>query len=85
MQAKVSYVQTPHLFRNLGAKKFAAVTATSGAPLQVPIVGRGAAYGDYDNDGDLDRSLGRSDEAIAEFKQVLPLDAEDVGSRVNIA
>ena len=32
MQAKVSYAQTPHLFRNLGAKKFAAVTATSGAP-----------------------------------------------------
>ena len=54
VQPKVTYAQAPHLFRNLGSKKFAAVTATSGAALQIPIVGRGAAYGDYDNDGDLD-------------------------------
>jgi enediyne biosynthesis protein E4 len=54
VQPKVTYAQAPHLFRNLGSKKFAAVTATSGAALQVPIVGRGAAYGDFDNDGDLD-------------------------------
>jgi hypothetical protein len=54
VQPKVTYAQAPHLFRNLGSKKFAAVTATSGPPLQVPIVGRGAAYGDFDNDGDLD-------------------------------
>jgi enediyne biosynthesis protein E4 len=54
VQPKVTYAQSPHLFRNRGSKKFDAVTTTSGAPLQVPIVGRGAAYGDYDNDGDLD-------------------------------
>jgi enediyne biosynthesis protein E4 len=54
VQPKVTYAQAPHLFRNLGSRKFAAVTASSGAPLQVPVVGRGAAYGDYDNDGDLD-------------------------------
>jgi enediyne biosynthesis protein E4 len=54
VQPKVTYAQAPHLFRNLGSKKFAAVTATSGAALQLPIVGRGAAYGDFDNDGDLD-------------------------------
>jgi len=54
VQPKVTYAQAPHLFRNLGAKKFSAVTSTSGAALQVPIVGRGAAYGDFDNDGDLD-------------------------------
>src|SRR5262249_27208976 len=54
VQSKVTYAEAPHLFRNLGSKKFAAVTSTSGAPLQVPIVGRGAAYGDFDNDGDLD-------------------------------
>jgi hypothetical protein len=54
VQPKVTYAQPPHLFRNLGSRKFAAVTATAGAALQVPIVGRGAAYGDYDNDGDLD-------------------------------
>ena len=54
VQPKVTYAQPPHLFRNRGAKKFDAVTGTLGSEIQKPIVGRGAAYGDYDNDGDLD-------------------------------
>ena len=54
MQPRVTYAQPPHLFRNLGNKRFEAVTATSGAPLQQAVVARGAAYGDYDGDGDPD-------------------------------
>ncbi|MET0556950.1 MAG: CRTAC1 family protein, partial [Vicinamibacteria bacterium] len=54
VQPKVKYAQPPLLFRNLGGKRFEAVTAAAGAPLSVPVVGRGAAYGDYDGDGDLD-------------------------------
>jgi enediyne biosynthesis protein E4 len=54
VQPKVTYAQSPNLFKNRGAKKFDAVTAAVGAAIQKPIVGRGAAYGDYDNDGDLD-------------------------------
>jgi hypothetical protein len=54
VQPKVTYAQPAHLFRNRGAKTFDAVTASAGPALQTPVVGRGAAYGDYDNDGDLD-------------------------------
>ena len=54
VQPKVTYAQSPNLFRNRGAKKFDAVTTSAGTAIQKPIVGRGAAYGDYDNDGDLD-------------------------------
>jgi hypothetical protein len=54
VQPKVKYAQPPHLFRNLGGKRFEAVTAAAGSALSVPVVGRGAAYSDYDNDGDLD-------------------------------
>ncbi len=54
VQQKVRYAQPPHLFRNLGKKKFEAVTTKLGRPLQQAMVGRGAAYGDFDNDGDLD-------------------------------
>jgi hypothetical protein len=54
VQPQVKYAQPPHLFHNLGKSKFAEVTSTLGSALQRPIVGRGAAYGDFDNDGDLD-------------------------------
>ena len=54
VQPNVKYAQPPHLFQNKGRKKFEEVTASLGRALRRPIVGRGAAYGDYDNDGDLD-------------------------------
>jgi hypothetical protein len=50
----VKYAQPPHLFHNKGKKKFEEVTAKLGRALNRAIVGRGAAYGDFDNDGDLD-------------------------------
>jgi hypothetical protein len=54
VQPNVKYAQPPHLFRNLGKNKFEEVTTKVGSALPHPIVGRGAAYADIDNDGDLD-------------------------------
>jgi len=54
VQPNVKYAQPPHLFRNLGHNKFEEVTTKVGTALPHPIVGRGAAYADVDNDGDLD-------------------------------
>jgi hypothetical protein len=54
VQPTITYAQPPHLFRNLGAKKFEDVSSRAGAGFAKPRVGRGAADGDYDNDGDLD-------------------------------
>jgi hypothetical protein len=54
VQTKVSYAQVPHLFRNAGERRFDAVGPAMGADFQRPMVARGAAYGDYDGDGDLD-------------------------------
>jgi len=53
VQSRVRYAQRPHLFRNAGPKKFEEVPAEASGFAQY-LVGRGAAYGDYDRDGDLD-------------------------------
>src|SRR5437879_13586002 len=49
VQPKVAYKELPLLFRNLTHGKFEPVHAFA-----KPIVARGAAYGDFDRDGDLD-------------------------------
>jgi hypothetical protein len=54
VQPRVTYAQTPHLFHNLGSKQFEEVTTKAGPALSQKLVARGAAYGDFDGDGDLD-------------------------------
>jgi hypothetical protein len=50
----VQYAQPPHLFLNNGSGGFREVAGELGAGFAQPKVGRGAAFGDFDNDGDLD-------------------------------
>jgi hypothetical protein len=54
VQPRVQYRQPPLLFRNAGRGRFENVSSAVGAEFARPVVARGAAYGDYDGDGDLD-------------------------------
>jgi hypothetical protein len=54
VQPTLKYAQPAILFRNSGNRKFEDASAKVGPAMQQPVVGRGAAYLDYDNDGDLD-------------------------------
>ena len=49
-----SYAQTNQLFENLGDGTFVEVSQLSGEGLEIKKVSRGASFGDYDDDGDLD-------------------------------
>ena len=61
----LKYRQTPLLMLNVGTTKagasFADVSATAGAPFQLPLAARGAAVGDLDNDGDEDIVVAQTD------------------------
>lgn len=57
----VPYRMPDLLFRNLGNGRFEDVTTQAGPALQRPEVGRGAAFGDIDNDGDIDILVNKND------------------------
>jgi hypothetical protein len=54
VQPKIAYAEPPLLFRNLGNKRFENASPKVGAAFSKAIVARGAAYADFDHDGDLD-------------------------------
>ena len=53
-ELKHLYGQEDQLLENLNGEKFADVSLERGAYFEKELVGRGACFGDYDNDGDLD-------------------------------
>ena len=50
----LTFKQRKILYRNLGNGRFADVTDETGAVVTEPRPSRGAAFGDFDNDGDID-------------------------------
>ncbi len=54
VQKNITHAQRPLLFRNQGNGRFLEIGPTLGQTFQRRLVGRGAAYGDIDQDGDLD-------------------------------
>jgi hypothetical protein len=54
VQPTLRYAQPAGVYRNLGNRKFEDVSGKLGRAIQKAVVGRGIAYADFDNDGDLD-------------------------------
>ena len=50
----LTYRQPKLLYRNTGNGRFVDVSATAGPAIAAPNLGRGCAFGDFDNDGDID-------------------------------
>jgi hypothetical protein len=54
VQPTLKYAQPLGIYRNIGNRKFSDMSAKLGRAIQKPVVGRGVAFADFDNDGDLD-------------------------------
>jgi hypothetical protein len=54
VQPTLRYAEPPLLFHNLGNGRFEDLSTKVGPAFREPMVARGAAYADFDNDGDLD-------------------------------
>ena len=54
LKTEAGYAQRKLLYRNLRNGRFEEVTDQAGAGITANVAARGAAFGDYDNDGDID-------------------------------
>jgi hypothetical protein len=54
LRTEAGYRQQKILYRNLRNGHFEDVSSQGGAGIVVPVAARGAAFGDFDNDGDID-------------------------------
>lgn len=54
LAVEAGYRQRKVLYRNLGKGKFADVSQGGGPGITKPVPARGCAFGDFDNDGDID-------------------------------
>jgi hypothetical protein len=54
LRTEAGYKQRKVVYHNLRNRRFEDITARLGVPVTDPRAGRGAAFGDFDNDGDVD-------------------------------
>jgi hypothetical protein len=54
LRTEAGYAQQKILYRNLRNGHFEDVSSQGGVGIMVPVASRGAAFGDFDNDGDID-------------------------------
>ena len=54
LRTEVGYAQQKLLYRNLRNGRFEEVTDQGGPGITTPVAARGCAFGDFDNDGDID-------------------------------
>ncbi len=75
----VTYAQRNQLFRNEGGRAFRDISSSAGSHFQKRRVGRGAAFGDIDNDGDTDVLVSNSNQEAILLENVVGDSQEWIG------
>ncbi|HKT24341.1 MAG TPA: CRTAC1 family protein [Terriglobales bacterium] len=71
LRTEAAYAQKKFLYRNLHNGRFEDVSAEGGPGINMPAPGRGCAFGDFDNDGDVDVVVN----CVNDFPQLLRCDS----------
>ncbi len=71
LRTEAGYPQQKILYRNLRNGHFEDVSSQGGAGIMIPVASRGAAFGDFDNDGDIDVVVN----TVNDFPQLLRCDS----------
>jgi hypothetical protein len=71
LRTEAGYPQQKILYRNLRNGHFEDISKQGGAGILVPVASRGAAFGDFDNDGDIDVVVN----TVNDFPQLLRCDS----------
>ena len=80
LRSSVGYKQPKVLYQNLSGGRFRDVSRLAGQAVQRPIAGRGAAFGDFDNDGDVDIVVN----PMNDVPQLLRNEAESPGNWIQV-
>jgi hypothetical protein len=71
LTTEAGYAQRKLLYRNLRDGRFEDVSMNAGPGISTPSASRGAAFGDFDNDGDIDVAVN----CVNDFPQLLRCDS----------
>ncbi len=71
LRTEAGYAQQKILYRNLRNGHFEDVSSQGGSGIMTPVASRGAAFGDFDNDGDIDVVVN----TVNDFPQLLRCDS----------